>query len=214
MLRGLIVGILVTTTGAQLAINASRTRTFVPVVVGRESQQQFLHRTVSNYDDMEWANTNLPSDARILSLSLHPYFFDVPYTFGPAAYSGLIDYEGLVSASDFLNQLQSFDITHIAISEKDIVTYMVGLSSKFWPETNLGQIGADLVTQGYLVQIYRNAQSRVVTSRSLGWSTTGEYRFYQVRYDPDESATEGSSISAQPKVSEVSNVGLVRGEGL
>ena len=193
LLRALIVGSLVITIGAQLVLSASRVRLFVPVVIGTVSElEQYLRQMVSGYDDMQWANSNLPPDARILSLSLHPYFLGRPYTYGAAAYSGVIDYPGLHGATDFLAKLKSLEVTHIAIPEKDITSYMASLSFKLWPQANLGAIGEDLIAKGYLVEIYHNPNSRFVTSRTFGWNTTGDYRIYQVMYDP--SVIYGSSI--------------------
>ena len=192
LLRGLIVGSLVITISAQLVLSAARARLFVPVVIGTVSEQQYLRQTVSNYDDMKWANTNLPADARILSLSLHPYFFDRPYTYGAAAYSGVIDYPGLDGVADFLGRLESLEITHIAIPEKDIASYLAGLSQRLWPQANLEAMGEDLIAKGHLVEVYHNPSARIVTSRTFGWNITGDYWIYQVMYNP--SGIYGSSI--------------------
>ena len=48
-----------------LAVSAVYTARFVPVVLGRESDEAFLTRTVSYYEATAWLNRNLPADARV-----------------------------------------------------------------------------------------------------------------------------------------------------
>lgn len=184
LLRSLTVGTLAITIALQLGLAAFCTYPFVPVVVGAVGQEDFLRQKVSYYDDRQWANTHLPPDSRILSLDLHPYFFDVPYTYGAAAYSGVIDYRNLRNPSELLDRLQALEITHIAIPGGDIISYMASLSAKLWPQTDLGTIAENLVAMEHLVEIYHNPRARIVRSRTFGWAETGEYYIYEVRYDP------------------------------
>jgi hypothetical protein len=48
-----------------LAVSAVYTSRFVPVVVGRESDEAFLTRAVSYYEATAWLNRNLPANARV-----------------------------------------------------------------------------------------------------------------------------------------------------
>jgi len=50
-----------------LAMSVEFAARFVPVVVGAQSEREFLEQRVSSYTGIEWVNRNLPPDSRVLT---------------------------------------------------------------------------------------------------------------------------------------------------
>jgi hypothetical protein len=90
------------------------------VVLGKETREQYLSRTLPFYDMCTYINANLPQSARIISLwEVRTYYCDRE-VFSPNAGGDLglkkWDWYGKQDAEEILNVLQSLGVTHILIS--------------------------------------------------------------------------------------------------
>jgi len=104
---GATVGALVTGFGVSVVYAAQ----FVPVVIGTQSEREFLTQKSSYYEGIDWLNANLPPDARVVIDHVFALHVDRPTvvwtadvlesTAGPAASLAFFDRYGLTHAAVF-----------------------------------------------------------------------------------------------------------------
>ena len=87
-----------------------------PVVFGRQSRADYLNRDISGYAAMQFINTQLPDNAKVV-LYGHPlgFYCDKPYLWGDAQHSTFIPYETFHDEKDLRAYLQKIGVTHILI---------------------------------------------------------------------------------------------------
>lgn len=82
---------------------------FIPVVFGFESKEMFLTRKTWFYQDIEWMNSNLPENARILFLAHEGYYLDRDYIDLDRAYEPRVD----PKSEGFRTWFDQNQITHV-----------------------------------------------------------------------------------------------------
>jgi hypothetical protein len=177
-----ILGTVVIALGVHMGYSALQTSPFLPVVFGAVSTEKFLGDKVSYYEDLQWANANLPARACILSIDLHPYYFDRTYLQGAYAYSGLIEYSSLKHSEELLAGMSGLGITHVAVPKLSLSESFRKATIQLWPETRLGELIEELEALGNIREIYHNPRARVITSRTFAWEWTSDYYIYEVDY--------------------------------
>jgi hypothetical protein len=81
--RAVAVGVTAAALLMSLGISAVYAAQFVPVAAGLESEKDFLSRKVSLYDGVDWLNTRLGKNDKVLLNVWSLLYLDVPYvTFG------------------------------------------------------------------------------------------------------------------------------------
>jgi hypothetical protein len=95
-----------------VAGSAYRIPAFAPVVLGQEPVSEFLAANTPLYRAFEYANHNLPLDARVAVFTKYVYYLNRPFVqAGP--YSAIINYGAIRSANQWLNTLRREGATHI-----------------------------------------------------------------------------------------------------
>nr|MCU0609201.1 hypothetical protein [Chitinispirillaceae bacterium] len=97
-------------------------------------------------------------------------------------YSSIFQYSTVRSSADLLSRMKAQGITHIFAPTRPI-EQTFAKASLLWPGTDLGGILQGLLDAGNVVQIYNNANARVVKSRAMGLSEKSECYIYKVRYN-------------------------------
>ena len=165
-----------------LAVAMLQSRTVLPYVTGYIDRDAYLSSKVPFYEDLRWANANLPSDAMVLSLDSHPYYLERRLILGAPAYSGVLDYPTLRSPEELLARLRSQGFTHILAPGRPLDETFAKASRELWPDTHLGDLVKVLMDAGYIVEIYHNPAARIISSRTFGWENKGEYYIYEIHY--------------------------------
>jgi hypothetical protein len=112
--------VVVAVTAAALAVGFGASTVyaaqFAPVVVGRESKQQFLREKVSNYEGVEWLNRNLSRRDKVVTDIWALFYLHMPYaTFGTMG-DLLSPGAGPTATRAFIRK---YGITHVAILDGD-----------------------------------------------------------------------------------------------
>lgn len=148
-------------------------RHFVPMLIGRESREAYLSRSVSYYADFRAVSALAPAGSRILVLeALSLYYLDDDYLMGLPPWEGVLDYDKYQNGVDLVTPLRELGITHILwIDKPGHVTDLV----------------KELLRDGYLEEVYRNPEARRVGSRTLGQWEASQVILWRVNY-PKESS--------------------------
>lgn len=87
-----------------------------PVVFGRQPRSDYLNRDISGYAAMQFINTHLPGNAKVV-LYGHPlgFYCDKAYVWGDANHSTFIPYDTFHTSDDLRTYLQTIGVTHILI---------------------------------------------------------------------------------------------------
>jgi len=90
-----------------------------PVVFGMQSREDYLGRDISGYAVMQFINTQLPANSKVI-LYGHPFGFycDKPYFWGDAQHSTFIPYDTFHDEKDLRAYLQKIGVTHILIDRR------------------------------------------------------------------------------------------------
>lgn len=129
---------------------------FAPVVLGLETRTAFLRRYVSFFDDMEWLNTNLPRDARVMAVHLRTFYLRRDFVRGD---SNLWAVGAGGSADDYLRLMKSRGITHVFLPRADQRPGGLPRDHRFLDE---------LKARGLVVPVRVNPMGVEVESRTLG----------------------------------------------
>jgi hypothetical protein len=141
--------------GYNVAFNAQ----FIPVVIGVESEEEFLVKKVSYYHDIEWMNDNLPADARILFFPLKTYYLDLDFIRGDRNLWAIGETTG---ALEYMEILRGRGITHIFYTPGEID------DSEYLAVKNLIE---KLKSDGLLKSVYSNMEAIKIESRILAESS-------------------------------------------
>jgi len=91
----------------------------VKFIFGQETRQQFLLRTVANFEPALWINENLAASSKVFMVLRHYlYYLDVPYFYAHATQQAQVNL--LPSATDpvqFIRQIRSLGISHLLLPE-------------------------------------------------------------------------------------------------
>ncbi|MBM3948381.1 MAG: hypothetical protein FJ312_03910 [SAR202 cluster bacterium] len=149
---GLLAASLVFFFGYNIFYNAQ----FVPVVAGSESEEAFLVRKVSYYQDLQWLDQNLPSDAKVLFYPLKTYYLDRDFVRGD---ENLWEISESTTPEDYLRFLRERRVTHVFAASDVFATHRWG--------QRITSIIKDLKSSGDLKAVYTNHEAIVVESRTL-----------------------------------------------
>ena len=159
-----VVGCVAITLGFGLVVNVIHNVKYLPVVTGLESRDSYLQRNVWSYDVMQYANHNLPPDARVLLWNwlIEGFYLERDYVFGNPAEQGYIDCRRYHSAEEALTDWRQKGITHI-IWDKEALPET--LDQAKYRETELVQafyrVKTDLLAEGYLRSLYKHTENRL-----------------------------------------------------
>ena len=143
---------------------------FAPVVFGLETQESFLARRVSFYEDIVWLNENLPTDARVLFFHLKTYYLERDFMLGSR---NMWPVDEHTTADDYLGMMQERGITHV---------FITGLVQKDPEFAMTNRLIAQLKASGNLIPIYTNPGAVQVESRTLAQSRQVPVEALQVVY--------------------------------
>ncbi|MFN0074292.1 MAG: ArnT family glycosyltransferase [Chloroflexota bacterium] len=162
---------------AAVAYNAQ----FVSVVLGRENPERFVADRIYYYADIQVAN-RLPEGSKLLVFPLTDLYFQRDHINGLPGFTGQLDYTQLPTIQALLAKWQSLGITHVF---KDSIYFNNGADHVEWAlggEDRLRQQMAELERDGFIQAVYVNQEARIVDSRTLQRTRTGEVTIYEVRY--------------------------------
>jgi hypothetical protein len=187
---GLVMGTFVFTLGIAVVFNASS----FPVVLGRQSRDEYLSGRVPYYQALDWVNHHLPLNAKVLYLSLQSYYYlDRPFVLGVPAYQGIIQY-GQYSTPDELSQeLKRLGITHVFFeglgynNATDLLDAWMQRPSTYsseiaYQERRPIELLAPMVQTGKLKLIYKES-SAMIRSRTFGIREPTYIAVYEVGYE-------------------------------
>ncbi|MBN1383339.1 MAG: phospholipid carrier-dependent glycosyltransferase [Elusimicrobia bacterium] len=88
----------------------------LPMVLGMETREEYLQRSLAVYPVFSWMNRNLGSDSRILIIGdIRCFYSDLPYVWSCPVSQAYIDYDLCRSVDDFKKRLKELNITHAAV---------------------------------------------------------------------------------------------------
>jgi hypothetical protein len=88
-----------------------------PVVFGRQSRDEYITRGFAPYSAMQFINTQLPKDAKIVFYgSPFGFYCDKAYFWGDQEHSTYIPYDTFHTAEDLRVALQKIGVTHILVA--------------------------------------------------------------------------------------------------
>jgi hypothetical protein len=157
---------------------------FARVVLGLESRDSFLRDNTWYYDDLQWANRNLPRDAYVLLFPRHGYYLDRPYIVGSTIEQALIDYSAIHTPRELWQQWHGLGITHVIVDG-----HWYGVVSRAYFNSLANKFGAlpdpvgSLAAVGGLVQVHRS-ESTITTSRVLGATRASWVEIYALASAP------------------------------
>ncbi len=158
------------------------------MVLGRENPEAFVADRIYYYADIQAAN-RLPEGSKLLVFPLTDLYFQRDHINGLPGFTGHLDYTLLPTIQALLDEWRSLGITHVF---KDNIYFNNGADHVQWAlggEDRLRQQMAELERLGYLVPVYENHESRIVDSRTLQRTRTGEVMIYEVRYSPNAASS-------------------------
>lgn len=142
--RGVLALSLVGTLGVGVAFNSA----FFPVVFGAESRDDFLEAKVSNISSVNWANANLPADAKVLVMGLAAwYYLDRDWQVGYSAYQGRLAYHDMASPDRLEMELHEQGVTHVLVQgTTDVDPSLLSWASHVGGESYLTRPFEELMT--------------------------------------------------------------------
>ena len=97
-----------------LGVNLIFNGQFLPVVSGVQSRDDFLRSKLPSYEEVEWVNTHLDGNDRLLHFNRTiNYYLDVGYFYATADEQGRLDFYNLAGDGELMNELRSEGITHV-----------------------------------------------------------------------------------------------------
>ena len=102
---------------ASLLIGSLLVRLEIPVVLGLETRDEYISHGFSAYPAMQFINTQLPPNAKIVFYG-NPlgFYCDRPYFWGDAQHSTFIPYDEFHSAEDLQTYLLRLHVTYILVN--------------------------------------------------------------------------------------------------
>jgi hypothetical protein len=99
-----------------LALFTAQQAKRIPAALGIQSARTFLAQRIEAYPVMEWSNTHVPGDARILSMDARVFYLRRPYVMGDPSYQRWLRLEEIHSPEQLLRELQQSGITHVLLT--------------------------------------------------------------------------------------------------
>jgi hypothetical protein len=181
VVRVVTIGALFVTFAFGAAAAVAYDAQFISVVLGRQKPEAFVADRIYYYADIQAAN-QLPEGARLLVFPLTDLYFERDHINGLPGFTGQLDYTLLPTIQDLLAEWRRLGITHVF---KDNIYFNNGADHVEWAlggEDRLRIQMAQLEREGYIVPVYENREARIVDSRTLQRTRTGEITIYEVRY--------------------------------
>ena len=103
--------------GVSVLFNAQ----FFRVAIGAEDKTSYLTEQLWNYKDVEWINTNLTSEDRLIHFNRTiNYYLDVDYFFGSSFVQGRIDWTNISNADQLVSRLKAESINYLFLDEREL----------------------------------------------------------------------------------------------
>lgn len=150
-----------------LGVNGVYNLQFVPVVVGAQAEDDYLRTKLSFYEDVEWINEHLPTDARIMVLDRSVnYYLEVDY-FGASPLSqAVLDWQQIEDVHQLRERLAELSVTHVLVDMESLHNRRYAIDPTSPEAEHLSAL-----LEGLLIEsgelIYRRSGNRV-GSRTLG----------------------------------------------
>jgi hypothetical protein len=162
-----------------IGVVIQQTVQFLPVVVGLESRDDFLSRTVWFYKDIQWMNGNLPEDAVVFSDPKMLYYLDRKYIWGRFRDQGSIDYSQLADVEALAARLRELGVTH-QFSYGDNRWRVHPLASE---DINHYSRLRGQFQEKYCESIYTNPKGYITRSVTLGQVRRVLVEVYEIRWE-------------------------------
>lgn len=108
--------------GFNMAVHGIFNGQFLKVGLGIESTDWFLSRKLKYYDDIKWANLNLPAEAKVLNYNgAHSYYLKREMAYPSPYFQGYFDFLEYFSVDEYYSQLKKEGFTHIITKYSDIL---------------------------------------------------------------------------------------------
>jgi hypothetical protein len=108
--------------GFNIAVHGVFNAQFLKVGLGIEAKDSFLSRKLKYYDDMKWANLNLPLNAKVLNYNgAHSYYLKREMAYPSPYFQGHFDFLKYLSVDEYYSQLKKEGFTHIITKYSDAV---------------------------------------------------------------------------------------------
>jgi Dolichyl-phosphate-mannose-protein mannosyltransferase len=155
-----------------LASDLVYARDFLPVVLGQESQEDFLQRMAPDYKFASFVNATLGArtqsgDGRVMLFFRHLYYLRVPYIYGDPAFSWVMDPAKCNQAGCLLRTLQDLNVRWV-VKAPVYPPALAEAFSRLETDRHLVPIAtAELETSGGPSRIYKEKQAVPVTILEL-----------------------------------------------
>ncbi len=116
---------------SNLLVSFYQARLIFPVVMGIESREKFLSRSLEFYPVYRYAEDNLPENSKLLLYVNMGYYCNLEYVNGVPMNQAYIRYDECDSLQDLLEELSSKNITHVLTHDH---TLYRSSSARYYPE--------------------------------------------------------------------------------
>ena len=149
-----------------LSINVIYNAQFLPVLMGKQSRDEFLTSKLWYYEPVQWINHNISSKDKILHMEMvFNYYLDRDYLWAEPLFQALIDWAHINSPEELLKILQQQNVTHIYLHDNAFVANIEHpMLQKFYDKVHA--LLEDL-KRNHLQLIYRDDR-KVSKKRTLG----------------------------------------------
>jgi hypothetical protein len=172
--------------GFGVVVNLAYNAQFVPVVFGRQAPSAFVASKTAYFEDIQYANTALPTGSKVLVYPTTDFYFDVPHLNGLPGFQGYVDYLSLTTEEALLGRWRALGITHVFRDGRSFEAGADFVRTSSGGDDRLRRQLDTLIERGVLEQVYHNDQAVIVESRTLGRREHGSVTIYRVTY-PEES---------------------------
>lgn len=117
-LKGISIGVVAIVLLFSLSVNVIYNTQFLPVLLGKQSRDEFLTAKLRYYEPVQWINRNLSSTDKILHTEMvFNYYLDKAYIWPQPLWQGIVDWANIHSAEELLKILQQQKVTHIYLGD-------------------------------------------------------------------------------------------------
>lgn len=139
---------------------------FMPVIIGKETKEEFLKNNTPFYGDLQWINANLPLKEPLFVAGIQTlYYLDRDFVLNG---EGFVNYDQISTSEDLLSRLRDLHI-HYALEVKQKNS---GAKHKIWEEC----------FEKYGQKIYYNRDPFIPGSLLLGTKIPFEVSVFKIKY--------------------------------
>ena len=204
-LKALCYGALGLSLAVMLSIGVVVNKGAISLLVGAQSEEEYLHDQVPFYRSIAWVNENTPDDACVLVMGMTGWFYlDREFYAGRSQRQGYIPYHEMSGPAELSKRLLTLGITHVLVhSSQDAALFsnLVGsspyqledtdayldwlavrpdASDRSYYEFQPYVMFACLEQQGRL-QLLNQGADTIVVSRTMGAREAGSYAMYALQ---------------------------------